>query len=124
MTKEAKERFGSNLKELREGRGLSQQALADRAGVPYHSVSRLERQQRSPSLDEALALCAALGVRIEHLAPKEARLAVEHQWALDELLHLARQLPTDQVRKLIAQVGVALERPKAPRPRSRARRSR
>ena len=124
MTREAKGKFGGNLKALREGRGLSQQALADRAGVPFHSVSRLERQQKAPSLDEALALCAALGVRIEHLAPKEARLAVEHQWALDELLQLARQLPTDQVRKLISQAGLALERPKARRPRPRTRRAR
>jgi len=101
-------KFGGYLKSLREAQGMSQEALAERSGVPLYSVSRLERQLKAPTLDEALSLCAALGVRIEHLAPREAKLAVEHQWALDELAALARQLPTDQVRRLIAQVGLML----------------
>jgi len=112
MRKRARGTFGTNLKLLRERQGISQAALAERAAIPHHTVSRIERQRKVPSLDEALALCAALGARIEHLAPAEARLAVEHQWALDELLSLARKLPTEELRKVVEQVGAMLLRRK------------
>ena len=54
--------FGSRLRALREERNLSQEKLADRAGVSLTTVARLERQ-RSPSCRcRTLArLAAALG---------------------------------------------------------------
>lgn len=50
------------LKRLRTKLGMTQAALAERAGVHEQFVSQLERQERSPRLETIDALAAALGV--------------------------------------------------------------
>ncbi len=54
--------FADRLKELREGAGLSQQALADRSGMTREGVAQLETRRRKPSWESVVALCQALGV--------------------------------------------------------------
>ena len=53
--------FGSVLRELRHKRGLSQEALADAAGVDRTFISMLERGVKQPSLSTLLALATPLG---------------------------------------------------------------
>lgn len=53
---------GHRLRQLRRQHGLSQEKLADRAGISLTTMARLERQQRSPCRTRTLArLAAALG---------------------------------------------------------------
>jgi transcriptional regulator with XRE-family HTH domain len=53
---------GTRLRELRRRHGLSQEKLADRAGVSLTTVARLESQPKSPCRCQTLArLAAALG---------------------------------------------------------------
>ncbi len=52
--------FGTELRKLREKAGLSQEQLADRAGVHRTYVSLLERNKKSPTLDVLFRLCKAL----------------------------------------------------------------
>jgi len=47
------------LRELRRERGLSQEALADRAGISLATVARLERQTRASCRGRTLARLAA-----------------------------------------------------------------
>lgn len=54
--------FGGNLRELRRKRGLSQEALADIAGIDRTYVSSLERARYSASVDLIERLANALGV--------------------------------------------------------------
>lgn len=54
--------FGARLKQIREGRGVSQQQLADAAGVSLRAVSHWEQGLRSPSWDAVQAVCRALDV--------------------------------------------------------------
>lgn len=56
--------FGARLKELREGRGLTQKDLADRAGVSKGAISNWEQGIREPSLVNATRLADALGVEL------------------------------------------------------------
>lgn len=56
------ERFAGRLRELRAASGLSQKALADKAGIALSAVGHLEAGRRSPAWETVLALCAALGV--------------------------------------------------------------
>lgn len=53
---------GQRLRALRRQHGLSQEALADQAGISITTVTRLERQHSSPCRTWTLAaLAAALG---------------------------------------------------------------
>lgn len=54
--------FGKRLRNVRERRGLSQEALADLAGLHRTYVSSIERGQRNVGLDNVIRLAAALDV--------------------------------------------------------------
>ena len=55
---------GTRLRQLRHEHGLSQEALADRAGISLTTVVRLERRARTPCRCRTLArLAAALGAQ-------------------------------------------------------------
>jgi transcriptional regulator with XRE-family HTH domain len=54
--------FGRRLRELREAAGLTQQALAERVGVKWETISRWERGDREPNWSNILGLAQALGV--------------------------------------------------------------
>lgn len=54
--------FGLRVRSIREGKGLSQEQLAELAGLHRTYVSSLERGQRNVGVDNILALASALGV--------------------------------------------------------------
>lgn len=54
--------FGDRVRALRLAQGLSQEALAERAGLHRTYVSSLERGDRNVGLDNVHALAEALGV--------------------------------------------------------------
>jgi transcriptional regulator with XRE-family HTH domain len=55
--------FASRLKERREAAGLTQAALAERAGLHALTVAKLEQGLREPTWATVQALAKALGVR-------------------------------------------------------------
>src|SRR5438270_186206 len=55
-------KFKDMLRELRAAAGLTQQQLADRAGVPLPSLRGHEQGQRLPSWASVVKLARALGV--------------------------------------------------------------
>jgi transcriptional regulator with XRE-family HTH domain len=62
-------RLGRRLRRFRERVGLSQDALADRAGVARTIIANLERGHRSGiTLSNALRLADALGISVDQLA--------------------------------------------------------
>jgi transcriptional regulator with XRE-family HTH domain len=54
--------FGERIRSLRQNRGLSQERLAELAGVHRTYLSSLERGERNVSLDNIYAIADALGV--------------------------------------------------------------
>lgn len=60
--------FGVVLARLRRDRKWSQEFLGFESDLTRCFVSLLERGQRSPTLDTQVALCRALGIRLDELA--------------------------------------------------------
>jgi transcriptional regulator with XRE-family HTH domain len=63
----AGELFGGRLRELRLKRGLSQQGLAERVGIPQTHVSAIEVGIKFPNLLTVLRLAAALECKVTEL---------------------------------------------------------
>jgi transcriptional regulator with XRE-family HTH domain len=105
--------FAARLKAIRITRGLTQEGLADRAGMSVKHVSEMERVLTEPSLTAVARLAKALGVRIADLlvekesAAKAPALETEHTQLVEagremskmakKMLELGRRL--DDVRR-------------------------
>lgn len=61
------ERFGENLLRIRQARKLSQENLAERAGIHRTQISLLESGRRQPLLETVVRLAGALDVPVETL---------------------------------------------------------
>jgi transcriptional regulator with XRE-family HTH domain len=55
--------LGDELRKARETAGLTQEGLADLAGLHRTYISLLERDLRSPTVEVLFRLCAAIGIR-------------------------------------------------------------
>ncbi|MEM7477064.1 MAG: helix-turn-helix transcriptional regulator [Planctomycetota bacterium] len=62
-----KQTLAQNLRRLRNATGLSQEELADRAGLHRTYISSVERAQRNVTLENIFALANALGVEPSEL---------------------------------------------------------
>jgi transcriptional regulator with XRE-family HTH domain len=59
--------FKENLRRLREAAGLTQTAMAEKAGVPFRSYQNWEAGVREPRIQALAALAAAVGVTVDEL---------------------------------------------------------
>ena len=60
--------YGVRVKQYREARGLTQDELARRTGIPSTSISRIENGGRKVTLEEAVKICEALRIDLTTLA--------------------------------------------------------
>jgi len=67
--------LGAALREMRRRRGLSQQALADRAAVSRNFVAQIERGESAPTVVTLSRLAAALATTVGELLGEEAATA-------------------------------------------------
>jgi transcriptional regulator with XRE-family HTH domain len=77
MERDIAARLASNVAQLREARGLSQQQMARLAGVPRATWAHLESGNANPTLTVLNRAAAALQVTIEELI-RAPRSAVKH----------------------------------------------
>lgn len=76
MEKPIASTFGSVLREKREAAGISQEQLADRAGLHRTYVSLIERGKRTASIEVLRRVASALGLRMTDLIDEtEKRIA-------------------------------------------------
>ena len=104
-------RLGARVKQLRQARRLTQEQLAERAGLSYKFVGEVERGQGNPTLTTLGSLSDALGVALPDL------LGVEGE----KPMLTARQ--ASLVRDALASIETLVERA-APPPDSQPRRRR
>ena len=60
-------RVAMRLKRLRDEQGLSQRALAEKAGISREYLARLETARQDPTLSTLEKLAKALGVKVAAL---------------------------------------------------------
>ena len=65
--------FSTNLKYLREKKGLSQNKLAEKIGVNQTTIARWEDDNRIPTIDNAVDVASALNVPLTDLIGKDLR---------------------------------------------------
>jgi transcriptional regulator with XRE-family HTH domain len=63
--------FPYRLRELRENRRVSRRVLAELCGLSKNMVSRYERGERVPSIDEAAVLADYFGVTLDDLCGRK-----------------------------------------------------
>ncbi|WP_425147827.1 helix-turn-helix domain-containing protein [Deinococcus sp.] len=63
----ARRNLAHNLRSLRKAQGLSQEVLADRAGVHRTYLGAIERGEQNVSIDNIERIANALGCNIEEL---------------------------------------------------------
>jgi transcriptional regulator with XRE-family HTH domain len=77
MARSRSQAFGDALKELREERGLSQEAAALTCGIDRSYFGKLERATKTPTLNTVWRICDGLGTRPSELLARAERLAGE-----------------------------------------------
>ena len=63
----AREALAANLRKMRAERNISQEALADLAGIHRNYLGGIERCERNVGLDNLQKLAGALGVTVAEL---------------------------------------------------------
>lgn len=64
-----RKKFGQHLRELRQQKKLTQEELADKAGMHFTYIGQIERGIRNPSLVNLYKLSRALKVPAGQLLP-------------------------------------------------------
>ncbi len=59
--------FGEAVRAYRQEAGLTQEGLAERAGMPHNVIAEVERGNRECSLTSMVKIAKALGVRVKDL---------------------------------------------------------
>ena len=67
-----REIVAGNLRRLRHAKGISQEELADRAGIDRNYVGKLEREENAATVDMLEKLAPVLGVDPAELLQRQA----------------------------------------------------
>lgn len=59
--------FGKRVRQLRLEKGISQEQLADEAGIERSYMGAIERGERNPSLDKVTSIAGALKIKSSDL---------------------------------------------------------
>ncbi|MGE6330998.1 helix-turn-helix domain-containing protein [Psychrobacter pacificensis] len=59
--------FGKRVREVRKGKGISQEKLAEMAGIDRSYMGNIERGEKNVTLKKVYEICDALGVEIRDL---------------------------------------------------------
>jgi len=70
--------FATVLRRHRAQKGITQEALADKADIASKMVSLIERNQRNPSLNVADSIAQGLGLSLAQMIKEAAAIPKKH----------------------------------------------
>lgn len=98
---------GNRIRELRRAKGLSQAAVADRAGLPVDTWSRLERGAAlNPTLSSYLSIADALDAQLGDFFPVSEREVLSPY--LEEMVAVLRNVGRETQESLLGTVKALL----------------
>ena len=59
--------FGKRVREMRKSKGISQESLAEMAGIDRSYMGNIERGEKNITLKKAYEICDALNIEISDL---------------------------------------------------------
>lgn len=59
--------FEKRVREVRKGKGISQERLAEMAGIDRSYIGNIERGEKNITLKKAYEICDALNIAIKYL---------------------------------------------------------
>lgn len=71
---EERQRIGQRIAELRKAKGLTQEKLADRAGLQRTHVSRIEAGKYSVTLDVLQAIAEVMDCQVDFIKKHDAMI--------------------------------------------------
>jgi len=77
------------VREHRKAAGLTQAELAEKAGLAFETISRVESGREPPSLRTAVAIADALGVSLDAVVGRSAKAPPRRRWPAPEARRLA-----------------------------------
>lgn len=107
-----RKKFGTRLFQLRIEAGLTQARLADKSDLSVDLISRIERGERSPSLESIEKIAMALNVNPSQLLNFEGQIfEVLAEGSLEALavLNLLKGKRPKQIRKVLDITRIVLE---------------
>lgn len=98
---ELRQLIGTRIRAMRNAKGLTQQKLADIAGLDYRYIGALERGERNFSIDTLEKVLLALNIDISELmfASSHNSDSVKQQ-AIDEFIINIRTLDNEQMKAI------------------------
>jgi len=104
--------LGRNIRKFRKAKGLTQEQLAELAGISYKYLGEIERGETNPSIDTLKRIAEGLNIPLESIIKTESvKSTQQEEKRYDESHpdffvsdHLTRLVPKDeQKQKLIIQ---------------------
>lgn len=79
-------KIGSNIKKIRQTKGLSQQAFADLFSISRGNISSYEENRAEPKVETIIKIANFFSITLEHLLTKELSINEILQYDADKLL--------------------------------------
>jgi len=101
--------FGKRLRSLRRAKDMTQEQVAERAGLSLQSVGEIERGRGNPTLVNVERLAAALDVELTALFDL-GDIGLTKEQARKELLELLDGASEEQVRAILTVARVLIQK--------------
>lgn len=106
--------LAAHLRQLREQKGISQEALARASGLSRDCISRIERLDREPHMRTLVKVAAGLGCRLDDLAKAPAAEATSATDQRAQLQRLVARASTRAVPLMLDAVRLILRAQSGP----------